>query len=192
MKSARERMDMHAAYKELGCYRAAAELCGTTDKTLKRAVARATAAEETPGTGAAGHNYDDVATVSTERIEKTKGKITAKRILSTVRAAGSTGSARNLRRAVADAKVTWRIDRHRGRRHPVGPDPVHGDDRRGPQDPVDRPHGVLDGDDGGRAGRADAGPRALRHPLRHPAGLLTGSGPRIQGHRRAPRRLREV
>ena len=28
MKSARERMDMHAAYKELGSYRAAAELCG--------------------------------------------------------------------------------------------------------------------------------------------------------------------
>ncbi len=35
-------MDMHAAYKELGTYRAAAALCSTTDKTVKRAVTRAT------------------------------------------------------------------------------------------------------------------------------------------------------
>lgn len=109
-------MDMHAAYKELGSYRAAAELCGTTDKTVRRAVARATAAEETPGAGAVEHNYDDVATVIAERVEKTQGKITAKRLLPTVRAAGYTGSARNLRRAVADAKAKWRIDHHRGRR----------------------------------------------------------------------------
>ena len=109
-------MDMHAAYKELGSYRAAAELCGTTDKTVRRAVARATAAEKTPGAGAVEHNYDDVATVIAERVEKTQGKITAKRLLPTVRAAGYTGSARNLRRAVAETKAKWRIDHHRGRR----------------------------------------------------------------------------
>lgn len=109
-------MDMHAAYKELGSYRAAAELCGTTDKTVRRAVARATAAEEAPDAGAVEHNYDDVAAVIAERVEKTQGKITAKRLLPVVRAAGYTGSARNLRRAVADAKATWRIDHHRGRR----------------------------------------------------------------------------
>ena len=45
MKSARERMDMNAAYREVGSYRAAAEICGTTDKTVKRAVAKAQAAE---------------------------------------------------------------------------------------------------------------------------------------------------
>ena len=33
-----------------------------------------------------------------------------------VRAAGYSGSARNLRRAVAEAKARWRIDHHRGRR----------------------------------------------------------------------------
>jgi transposase len=109
-------MDMHAAYKELGSYRAAAELCGTTDKTVRRAVARATAAGEAPGAGAVEHNYDDVAAVIAERVNKTQGKITAKRLLPTVRAAGYTGSARNLRRAVADAKAKWRIDHHRGRR----------------------------------------------------------------------------
>ena len=109
-------MDMHAAYRELGSYRAAAELCGTTDKTVRRAVARATAAEEASGAGAVEHNYDNVATVIAERVEKTQGKITAKRLLPTARAAGYTGSARNLRRAVADAKAKWRIDHHRGRR----------------------------------------------------------------------------
>ena len=33
MKSVRERMDMNAAYREVGSYRAAAQLCGTTPKT---------------------------------------------------------------------------------------------------------------------------------------------------------------
>ncbi|MGH8918142.1 MAG: hypothetical protein ACRD0H_07365, partial [Actinomycetes bacterium] len=72
--------------------------------------------EETPGVVGVEHNYDDVATVIAERVEKTQGKITAKRLLPTARAAGYTGSARNLRRAVADAKAKWRIDHHRGRR----------------------------------------------------------------------------
>ena len=32
MKSVREHMDMHAAYREVGSYRAAAEICGTTPR----------------------------------------------------------------------------------------------------------------------------------------------------------------
>ena len=31
-------MDMNAAYREVGSYRAAAQLCGTTAKTVRRAV----------------------------------------------------------------------------------------------------------------------------------------------------------
>jgi len=38
-------MDMHAAYQEVGSYRAAAEICGTTDKTVKRVVESARRAE---------------------------------------------------------------------------------------------------------------------------------------------------
>jgi hypothetical protein len=45
MKSVREHMDMHAAYREVGSYRAAAEICGTTPKTVKRSVLAAMAAE---------------------------------------------------------------------------------------------------------------------------------------------------
>ena len=62
------------------------------------------------------HNYDDVAAIIAERVERTEGRISAKRLLPMVRAAGYTGSARNLRRAVAEAKAKWRMDHHRGRR----------------------------------------------------------------------------
>jgi transposase len=110
-------MDMHAAYQEVGSYRAAAEICGTTDKTIKRAVEKARAAETTSTDDVAvAHNYDPVTAIIAERVAKTDGRISAKRLLPVVRAAGYSGSARNLRRAVAEAKATWRIDHHRGRR----------------------------------------------------------------------------
>ena len=110
-------MDMHAAYQEVGSYRAAAEICGTTDKTIKRAVDKAKAAETTRADGVAvAHNYDPVTDIIAERVAKTEGRISAKRLLPVVRAAGYSGSPRNLRRAVAEAKATWRIDHHRGRR----------------------------------------------------------------------------
>ncbi len=99
-------MDMHAAYQEVGSYRAAAEICGTTDKTIKRAVEKARAAETT-GTVevAVAHNYDPVTAIIAERVAKTEGRISAKRLLPVVRAAGYSGSPRNLRRAVAEAKA---------------------------------------------------------------------------------------
>ncbi len=107
-------MDMNAAYREVGSYRAAALLCGTTAKTVRRAVlaAEAPAADTTT----TPHNYDSVAGIVAERVEKTKGLISAKRLLPTVRAAGYEGSARNLRRLVAEAKGVWRSNHHRGRR----------------------------------------------------------------------------
>jgi transposase len=108
-------MDMHAAYQEVGTYRAAAAICGTTDKTVKRAV-EASRAETGTEKGVVEHNYDDVAAVIAERVARTEGKVSAKRLLPVVRAAGYQGSARNLRRAVAEAKTNWRIDHHRGRR----------------------------------------------------------------------------
>lgn len=38
LKSAKERTDIIAAYQELGSYRAAADVCSTTHKTVKRGV----------------------------------------------------------------------------------------------------------------------------------------------------------
>ena len=115
MKSVREHMDMHAAYREVGSYRAAAEICGTTPKTVKRSVLAAQAAEkgEIP---VVEHNYDVVRDVVIERVERTKGKMSAKRLLPVARAAGYTGSARNFRRLVAEVKSQWRANHHRGRR----------------------------------------------------------------------------
>ena len=54
-------MDMHAAYREVGSYRAAAEICGTTPKTVKRSVEAARAAGSGPVPGEVRHNYDGVA-----------------------------------------------------------------------------------------------------------------------------------
>ncbi len=115
MKSVRERMDMTSAYREVGSYRGAAEICGTTHRTVKKAVLAAQRAEaglEEP----LAHNYDTVRDVVEERVKRTKGKISAKRLLPIVRAAGYEGSARNLRRLVAEAKIEWRTENHRGRR----------------------------------------------------------------------------
>jgi len=104
-------MDIKAAYREVGTYRGAAQICGTTHKTVKRAV---TDAE--PADSVARHNYDDVADIVAQRVNKTNGRISAKRLLPAARTAGYQGSARNFRRLVAQAKATWRSNHHRGRR----------------------------------------------------------------------------
>ena len=117
-KTARERMDVIAAYESVGTYRGAAELCGTTHKTVKRIVD----AHESGGPAereGRGHNYDQVADLVAQRVAKTQGKISAKRLLPTARAAGYQGSPRNFRRLVAERKALWRNDNHRGRRPAV-------------------------------------------------------------------------
>jgi transposase len=60
LKNARERMDVLAAYREAGSYRGAAEICGTTHKTVKRIVDRHNAGGGVPERGDRGHNYDEV------------------------------------------------------------------------------------------------------------------------------------
>ena len=66
-------MDMHAAYREVGSYRAPAEICWTAPKTVKRSVLAAMAAEngEVP---VVVHNNDGIRDLVAERIERTKGK----------------------------------------------------------------------------------------------------------------------
>lgn len=110
LKSAREQMDIVNTYAELGSFRAAAALCGTTHKTVKRVVDRCRlrgVGVRTPRV----HNTDSVAELIAERVRCTDGRISAKRLLPLARAAGYTGSARNFRRAVASAKAKWRTER---------------------------------------------------------------------------------
>lgn len=116
MITAKERMDILSAYREVGTYRAAADICGTTPKTVKRAVLADAAAGDTVEEGVVVHNYDDVRDVVAERVAKTKGRITAKRLLPVAVVAGYTGSDRNFRRLVAEEKRKWRQSNHRGRR----------------------------------------------------------------------------
>ena len=102
-------MDIVAAYEQVGTYRGAAALCGTTHKTVKRVIERRLAGEafDAPRREVA-KNTDGVATVIAEKVRATDGRISAKRLLPLARTAGYTGSARNLRRAVAEAKRDWR------------------------------------------------------------------------------------
>jgi transposase len=117
-------MDLIAAYREVGTYRGAAVMCGTTHRTVKRAVDKRAseieaAGKPVPEPSEPAHNYDVVAGVVARRVDSTKGRISAKRLLAEARAAGYRGSARNLRRLVAAAKKTWRATHHAGRRPAV-------------------------------------------------------------------------
>jgi transposase len=119
LKSARERMDIISAYHEVGTYRGAAEITGTTHKTVRRVIARHEAGGPAAPRSPRGHNYDAVAALVAGRVEKTAGRISAKRLLPVARAAGYAGSDRNFRRLVAAQKQAWRRDHHRGRRPAV-------------------------------------------------------------------------
>lgn len=56
---------------------------------------------------------DDFAALIAERVEQTGGRVTARRLMRLVRAAGYDGSERSLRRAVAVAKERWRAKQAR-------------------------------------------------------------------------------
>ena len=112
-------MDIISAYREAGTYRGAAAISGTTPKTVRRVIARHEAGGGTPARSLRGHNYDAVAVLVAERVDKTSARISAKRLLPAARAAGYSGSPRNFRRLVAAQKQLWRRDHHRGRRPAV-------------------------------------------------------------------------
>lgn len=77
-------MDIISAYREVGSYRGAAAVCGTTHETVRRVIAAHEVSE--------ARNYDGLADLVTERVKATKGRISAKRLLP-ARTAGFTGSA---------------------------------------------------------------------------------------------------
>lgn len=115
-------MDIISAYHQLGSYRAAAAECGTTHRTVKKVVEKFEADQAgmpPPPRAERAHNYDAVAGLVAERVDKSNGRISAKRLLPKARAAGYTGSDRNFRRLVAEEKALWRSTNHRGRRPAV-------------------------------------------------------------------------
>jgi transposase len=112
-------MDIIAAYREVGSYRGAAEMCATTPKTVRRVVERHRGGGQRPERKPRERNYDRVVELVGSRVQATKGRISAKRLLPAARTAGYGGSARNFRRLVAAEKRAWRADHHRGRRPAV-------------------------------------------------------------------------
>ena len=107
VKCPRARMDILAAFRELGSYRAAAEVCGTTHKTVRRILERQQQGPPPPRR-ARRHNTAVAADVVREKVAATDGRISAKRLLPLARAAGYTGSSRNFRRLVHAEKEAWR------------------------------------------------------------------------------------
>jgi len=112
-------MDIVAAYREVGTYRGAAEICATTHKTVRRVIERAEAGEARPARKDRERNYDTVTSLVVDRVARSSGRVSAKRLLPVARTAGYIGSDRNFRRLVAEAKAVWRRDHHRGRRPAV-------------------------------------------------------------------------
>ena len=114
-------MDIISAYREVGTYRGAAAICGTTHKTVKRVdrpprVRRRRRRPRAPR----GRNYDAVAELVAERVEKIAGP--DHRRSGCCRSPGR--RAMRGRRATSGGwsrtqKALWRRDNHRGRRPAV-------------------------------------------------------------------------
>jgi hypothetical protein len=90
-------MDIISAYREVGTYRGAAVVSGTTHKTVRRVIARHEAGDGMPARAPRGHNYDAVAELVTARVKASAGRISAKRLLPAAQSARYGGSARNFR-----------------------------------------------------------------------------------------------
>jgi hypothetical protein len=90
MLSARKQLDIVTAYRDVGTYRGAAEMCGVTHKTVRRVVNKAQAAEDRT---ARRRNYESVRALVAAKVADTKAKISAKRLLTQARAAGYEGRA---------------------------------------------------------------------------------------------------
>lgn len=117
-------MDIIAAYGLVGSYRGAAQICGTTHKTVKKVVTEELArmsGQPLPARKARVSNTEVVRDLVSRKVTASKGKISAKRLLPLARAAGYGGSSRNFRRLVADVKRDFRRaqERSSGRRPAV-------------------------------------------------------------------------
>jgi transposase len=115
-------MDIIAAYGLVGSYRGAAQVCGTTHKTVKRVVTEELArmsGQPLPARRVRVSNTEVVRELVGQKVTASKGRISAKRLLPVARAAGYEGSARNFRRLVAQAKRDFGQSRSSGRRPSV-------------------------------------------------------------------------
>jgi transposase len=100
--------DRRPLYEELGSYRAVAALVGCDHTTVKRYVELAGELGQLAPTRRRARITDEYRGLFAERVEQTRGRITARRLWRLLRAAGCEGSERSLRRAVAAEKRGFR------------------------------------------------------------------------------------
>ena len=109
----REELDIITAYQKVGTYRGAADVCGTTHKTVKRVVERHQAGTARPVKKPRPANCEAVRALVAQDVKDMRARISAKRLLPKARAAGYAGSARNFRRLVAQEKKRYRSEHAR-------------------------------------------------------------------------------
>lgn len=104
-------MDILNAYDLTGSYRAAAQLCGCSHHTVKKAVTDR-AAGLAPAVRRA-RLIDDFLPQLERWVDKSNGKIRADKAHEKLVALGFSGTERTTRRAVAEVKTQWRLGRTR-------------------------------------------------------------------------------
>jgi hypothetical protein len=68
-------MDIISAYREVGTYRGAAQICATTHKTVRRVIERAEAGDARPAPVVRARNFVSVTELVAKRVETSKGRI---------------------------------------------------------------------------------------------------------------------
>jgi len=107
----------HRTYQELGSYRAAASLCGTTDKTMKRVLARRRNGNyEYRARPPVAGKTEIARELVTEKVRATDGLITAKRLLPMDCARLLLGFSGRRRVGQVEGRPTAQTATHRGRR----------------------------------------------------------------------------
>lgn len=107
MKSDGEIMEILNAYDLTGSYRAAAELCGCSHHTVKKAVEDRDAG--VPATGRRARMIDDWRDVLEGWVTDSKGKIRGDKAHERLLVLGYTGTDRTTRRTLAEIKSQWRL-----------------------------------------------------------------------------------
>lgn len=107
MKSDGEIMEILNAYDLTGSYRAAADLCGCSHHTVKKAVEDRDAG--LPPATRRARMIDDWSDVLEGWVVDSKGKIRGDKAHDKLVALGYTGTDRTTRRAVAEIKARWRL-----------------------------------------------------------------------------------
>jgi hypothetical protein len=88
LKSGREQVEIVALYEELGSYRAVAAVVGCDHKTVKRYVELAGELGQLAPTATRARVTDEFRELIREHVEQSRGRITARRLLRVLSAAG--------------------------------------------------------------------------------------------------------